>query len=170
MIFAVMIKMLYLLRHAQSADKQPSQPDKERELTSRGMKEAGNIGQAIKKLNINFDLVMSSTALRAKSTTLCVAESLGLEAKAITWNEEIYNASVKKLIEIVRGLNEKSSSVLLVGHNPSISYAAAYLVGTELGDLPPGGLATIRFTVSNWREIKSGAGELVSCIDPLVLD
>ena len=137
-----MIKMLYLLRHAQSADKQPSHPDKERELTLLGRKDAGKIGQAIKKLNINFDLVMSSTALRAKATTLLVTDPLGLDAAKINWNEKIYEPSVKKLLEIVLGFSEASNAVLLVGHNPSISYAAAYLLGTDMGDLPPGGLAT----------------------------
>ncbi len=170
MVFAVMIRMLYLLRHAQSADKQPSHPDKERELTLLGRKDAGKIGGFIKKQNINFDLVISSTALRAKSTTLSVTDALSLDAKRISWNEKIYEASGKKLLEIIHGLNEASSSVLVVGHNPSISYVAVYLVGSEMGDLPPGGLATIRILVANWREIKSGSCELVSCIDPLILD
>ena len=35
---------LYLMRHAQSADKQPGQADKERELTNEGMLQSLQIG------------------------------------------------------------------------------------------------------------------------------
>lgn len=165
-----MIKTLCLLRHAQSADKQPGQPDKERELTRAGTKDAGKIGRALKKLNINFDLVISSTASRAKLTTLPVAEALRVDIHSIQWKEDIYEASANELFELVAGLDDAINTVLLVGHNPSISATAAFFSRTKMGDLPPGGLVTIRFTVSNWWKIKEDHGEFMGLLDPSRLE
>ena len=165
-----MSKKLYLLRHAQSADKQHGQVDKERELTAQGRLDATKIGRAIKKLNINFDLVISSTASRAKSTTLLVAAAIQFDTKAIEWSEEIYETAVQNLIMIVGGIDNTLDSVLLVGHNPTISYCAAYLSGTDRGDLAPGCMAILHFSSTDWKEVKQNTGKFVSLMDPSLLD
>jgi phosphohistidine phosphatase len=161
-----MIKTLYLLRHSQSADKQPGQRDKERELTPRGRKQAIAVGHYIKNQNIHFDLVVSSVAVRAKSTAVLVSELVSYDTYNIRWNEDIYEASFDDLLEVVVQLESRLKSVLVVGHNPAISHLARYLTSAEIADLSPAGLATIQFSFSNWKEIAHRKGDLMNYVDP----
>jgi phosphohistidine phosphatase len=160
---------LYLMRHAQSADKQPGQADKERELTSEGMRQSLQIGAYLHSGKIFFDLFLSSTAIRAKATSEFVLEALKLPAENIQFEEEIYNASARTFLAQIVGIDAKYTSVMIVGHNPSITYVAEYLTKSEIGDMAPAGLAIIHFNHSNWNEIREGSGELVRYICPELL-
>jgi phosphohistidine phosphatase len=71
-----MPRYLYLLRHAESSEKLPGQPDKERELTSRGIREAILVGSYLYKENISFDTVLCSIAERAKATANLMSDAM----------------------------------------------------------------------------------------------
>ena len=117
-----MPKKLYLMRHAQSADKQPGQPDIARELTAHGMREALQIGAYLQSENFFCDLFLCSTAIRAKSTMEFVLEALKMSTEKIQINSEIYNASTRVLYEHIVNLDDQLNSVMIIGHNPSITY------------------------------------------------
>ena len=160
---------LYLMRHAQSADKQPSQADKERELTAEGMRQSLQIGAYLHTEKFFFDLFLSSTAIRAKATSEFVLEALKISSENIQFEEEIYNASARTLFAHVLNIDNKVTSAILVGHNPSITYLAEYLTKKEIGDMVPAGLAIIHFENKSWSEIQEGSGELVRYIYPELL-
>jgi phosphohistidine phosphatase len=160
---------LYLMRHAQSADKQPGQADKERELTTVGMRQSLQIGGYLHSQKFFFDLFLSSTANRAKATSEFVLEALKMSGENIQFDEEIYNASTRTLFSQIANIDNKFTSVILVGHNPSITYLAEYLTKNEIGDMTPAGLAMIQFGNSKWSEIQEGSGELVRYICPELL-
>ncbi|NJM26507.1 MAG: hypothetical protein HC859_14535, partial [Bacteroidia bacterium] len=92
-------KFLYLLRHSQSADKQPGQPDKERELTPAGIKEALLIGAFLNKENISVDVIFTSTASRARATAQLVTDIVKLDPEKMLADEELFNASVRTFFE-----------------------------------------------------------------------
>jgi len=161
-----MAKKLYLMRHAQSADKQPGQPDIERELTVHGMREALQIGAYLQSENFFCDLFLCSTAIRAKSTMEFVLEALKLPAEKILFNDEIYNASTRVLYEQIVNMDDHVNSVIIVGHNPSITYLTENLTRAEVGDMAPAGLAIIHFNIAKWRDIAEGCGELIRYICP----
>lgn len=157
------------MRHAQSADKQPGQPDKERELTSEGMLQSLQMGAYLQSEKFFSDLFLSSTAIRAKATSEFVLEALKLPAEIIHFEEEIYDASARTFLAQIVGIDAKYNSVMIVGHNPSITYVAEYLTKSEIGDMAPAGLAIIHFNHSKWSEIHEGSGELVRYICPELL-
>jgi phosphohistidine phosphatase len=64
-----MPRYLYLLRHAQSAEKQHGQTDRDRNLTHLGMKQALLVAQFLKEEKTLPEIIMSSVAERAKETT-----------------------------------------------------------------------------------------------------
>lgn len=161
-----MPRYLYLMRHAQSADKQPGQADKDRELTSQGMMEALQMGAYLKTQNFFCDLFLSSTAVRAKFTSEYVLEALKWPMEKIQVNEEIYDASARTLFEFVGKLENEANSVMLVGHNPSITYLAEYLTKAEIGDMSTAGLAMIEFDISHWSDATQGSGKLIRYICP----
>ena len=161
-----MSRFLYLMRHAQSADKHLNQADKERELTPTGLHDAILVGAYLYRQKINFDVVVSSTAIRAKHTAELVIDAAKLMPDKIQLEEELFTASVRTFLALVNELDDSLTHVMCVGHNPVISYLAEYLTKAEIGDMPPAGLAIIQFNVQHWKEISQGSGSLVNFLTP----
>jgi phosphohistidine phosphatase len=161
-----MSRFLYLMRHAQSADKHLSQSDKERELTPTGLNDAILIGAYLYHQKINFDLIVSSTAIRAKHTAELVVDASKMMPDKIQLEDELFTASVRTFLQLVNQLDDSFSHVMCIGHNPVISYLAEYLTKAEIGDMPPAGLAIIQFNSLHWKELSQGSGELVNFLTP----
>ena len=161
-----MSRFLYLMRHAQSADKQPGQPDKERELTQQGVQDAMLAGKYLQHQKIIPEIIISSTAIRAKHTAELVIDVCKLMTEKLLLEEELYNASVRTFLEFVNQLEDSYQAIMCVGHNPVISYLAEYLTKAEIGDMPPAGLAVIRFNALQWKEINQGSGTLDIFLTP----
>jgi phosphohistidine phosphatase len=151
--------LLYLMRHAQSADKQLGQSDKERELTATGMREAIQIGALLKDFKFFPDRILSSTAIRAKQTSELISE----RAEQIVYEEELYQASVRTFLAQIHLFDESIQKILCVGHNPTISYLAEYLTKAEIGDLPTAGVVIIQFNMP-WNMVGEGNGELIKTL------
>ncbi|MBL0744054.1 SixA phosphatase family protein [Chryseolinea lacunae] len=165
-----MTRHLYLLRHAESAEKQAGQSDKERSLTPRGMREAVVIGTYLYQQNINVDAVLTSVAERAQDTARYVANAMKIDLEKITITEEIYEASSRTFFQFLSALDDKFHTILIIGHNPVISYVAEYVTQSEIGDMATGGLATIKFNISSWKEVTQGNGSLENYVSPSMLD
>lgn len=164
-----MPRILHLLRHAQSAEKQQGQSDKDRDLTTVGMREAATIGHYIKKNNFNLDLVVSSAAKRAQSTSALIYGILNLPSEILV-SEELYDASVRNLLEFTSKLDDEFKRVLIVAHNPYLSYFAEYLTKAEIGSMSTAGLASIHFAIDNWAEVTEGGGTLENYTYPSLID
>ena len=73
------MKVLYLVRHAKSSRDDPSLPDRDRPLDERGKQDAQRLGRRLAKRNVKPDLLVSSPALRARTTAQLIAKELGFE-------------------------------------------------------------------------------------------
>jgi phosphohistidine phosphatase len=143
-----MSKSLFLLRHGHALEKTADQKDTDRELSPIGLQNASRMGMKLLDDEQKFDLILSSTAVRALTTASLVAEQVGYDPSRIHQNKEIYDASVRTLLQVVNRLKEEWNSVLIVGHNPSMSYLAEYMSDAEVGNLATCGLAHFSFTMS----------------------
>lgn len=164
-----MQKFLLLLRHAQSAEKQPGQFDKDRDLTPAGIKEAIQTGAYIERKKIVPDVIFTSKATRAVTTCRFVSDALKFDTGKIFEDEELYNASVRTFYEFIRNLDDMYNNVLCIGHNPVISYLAEYLTREEIGDMETAGLVIIRFNVNQWKDVNQGSGEFIEYVNPRLL-
>lgn len=164
-----MERFLYLMRHAQSADKQPGQTDKDRELTVQGLRDSIKIGAWLYNEKINPDAIISSTAVRAKSTAGLLLDTLKLMPEMLHLNDGFYDASVRTFLQEITQLEDTLNHVLCVGHNPTVSYLAEYLTKAEIGDLPPCGLVIIQFDILLWQKIGEGTGKFINVITPETL-
>jgi phosphohistidine phosphatase len=162
-----MSRILYLLRHAQSADKQPGSSDKSRDLTAKGVRDAVQIGNYLFQHKYFPEQIISSTAARAHQTAELVTDAMKFSS-SVTLEDELYTASVRSFFAIITGIDDHVQSVMCIGHNPTISYLAEYLTKAEIGDLPPAGLVIIRFS-TRWKEIMEGCGEFVGVTTPKTL-
>ena len=162
------MKRLTILRHAKSSWDDPALDDFNRPLNERGWKAARRMGRELDERGLKFDLVLSSTAARARETIDGVLEGYDLAAP-ITFEPRLYLATETALLEIVGALDEKVKAPLIVGHNPGLQLLIAGLTRVEL-KFPTAALAVINLPARRWAEVEPGSGEIVELILPKELD
>lgn len=109
---------LILWRHAEAEE---GSPDLERRLTAKGHKQAARIAAwLLQRLPAKF-VVLASPARRARET------AAALDVPARTLEALAPGASVRAILEAA-GWPERKSAVILVGHQPDLGRAAAFLV------------------------------------------
>lgn len=153
------MKNLTLLRHAKSERESPDGSDFARSLNDRGRTDSKRMGKEIRRLGLNYDLVLASPAQRVVETVEAVSEL------SPQYDRRIYDASTGQLLDIVRGADDEIDRLMLVGHNPGFERLAARLTG-EVDDMPTAALAEIALPIERWREVSEGSGRLVRFIKP----
>ncbi|MDX1628142.1 MAG: histidine phosphatase family protein [Fulvivirga sp.] len=156
-----MTKTLFLLRHARAEEKPPEKKDIERELDSIGLQNSTRMGINFQHKAYQFDIIVSSPAARAIKTASLIAEQIKYPTDKIHENPEVYEASVRTLLQVVNRLKDQWNTALLVGHNPAISYLTEYLTREEIGNITTCGVVIIEFEISSWSEVSEGTGDLV---------
>ena len=162
------MRNLYLLRHAKSSWKDETLADFDRPLSSRGKRACDTIGKFILSNEIEFDLVISSTAVRARDTIDLVRQRAKLRAE-IRYDERIYEATTERLMEVVSELDSDRKKVLLVGHNPGLEDMTHLLTG-EGNPFPTAAFAKINLKVSKWSESFEGKANLEWLVAPKELE
>jgi len=158
------MKTLYLLRHAKSSWKDETLVDVERPLNGRGRRASQTVGAFLKREKIIPDLVLSSSAIRARQTTDIVVEAAKLRTD-LRFDERIYEASAQKLLEVVRQIEKSKKAVLLVGHNPGLEEFLELLTGTS-ETMPTGTLSKVVLKLSSWAAVGDKAGALEWIVRP----
>src|SRR5215471_2277391 len=120
---------LCLLRHAKSSWKDPTLPDHDRPLNSRGRTEAPVMGKEIGKHGLDPDLVLCSTARRTRDTLALVLPELKTEPKVI-YEDGLYHGTPAEILGIMHEVGAGAGRVLLVGHNPELQEFALDLIGS----------------------------------------
>lgn len=154
------MKKLYIIRHAKSSWKDETLNDFERPLSKRGKSNAPMMGARLKKKGVMPDIIISSPAKRAKSTAEIIAKEIGYKKKVL-FDENIYESSVEELRKILTALDDKNSTVFLVGHNPELNMLVDYYV-KFYENIPTCGVVEIAFACDRWAEIEPKNAKLLS--------
>ncbi len=157
-----MVKKLYLVRHAEAANNTAS--DFQRPLTAEGERVARHLGKWIDQKEFDIDQIISSTALRATTTAELINESLS--KGSIKHDAELYEASVRTFLRCVNAISNESLNILMVAHNPAITYLAEYLTGSPIVNMEPGGMAIITFSDFEWEGVGEKTGTLDQYVSP----
>jgi len=144
------MRTLYLLRHAKSSWKDSSQADFERPLAHRGRKACEIVARLIQDRGLEFDLVLCSTAIRARETIDLVSKYAKLRTE-LRFDERIYEATVAQLVEVISEVDNDRKSVLLVGHNPGFE-DLVHLFSWADYRFPTASLAKIKLKISKWSD------------------
>ena len=157
---------LYLLRHAKSSWADASLADHDRPLQDKGRRRAGALARWLARRELACDLVLCSTALRARQTLEIVHDALGApETRPLA---ALYRADALALVAMLRQLGSDTPRVMVVGHDPVLQQAATWLAGTADGDsldqlgrkYPTCALAMLTFGASGWAALTPGMGHL----------
>lgn len=162
------MKHLLLLRHGKSDWDTGHDADHERALTRRGRKSAALMGTYLSRIGQEPDLVLTSSAVRARTT----AELAG---EAGHWTcprrvlPELYGASVADVLRCVSVQDNRLARLLVVGHEPTLSDLLSGLVGGGRVRVPTAALACVEVDVDRWCDVKLGLGELQWLVVPRAL-
>ncbi len=151
------MKKLMLVRHAKSDWDNILLSDFDRTLNPRGVQSAPEMAKRLLKKDIIPQYILSSPAVRAKTTAKIFAETLKLAEPA--YNQSIYEASYSTLRTIINGLPDAYNFVALFGHNPGLSQLLYNLTG-EVYDMPTCSVAIISFEFDSWEMVTKDTGTL----------
>ncbi|MDQ1528192.1 MAG: phosphohistidine phosphatase [Microbacteriaceae bacterium] len=133
-------RTLILLRHAKS-DRSGSEPDADRPLSGRGLRQAPQAGRWLADSIDSIDLAVVSPANRARHTWELASAELGT-SPPIWIEDRAYGASASELLGVVRDLPDDVGTVVLVGHNPGMEDLVSLLTGESV-PMPTSALAVI---------------------------
>ena len=164
------MKRIVLLRHAKSAWDDPTIRDRERPLSPRGRKAAKRVGRWAKKHGVRPQLVVCSSAVRARQTLERVLPGLGEPA---VWIEvTLYAASAETLLARIRALPEEVDEAMLVGHNPGLMDLTLLLAAPGRNrrraqeNVPTGALVELELETERWAEVAAGEARLTRFVVP----
>jgi len=130
-------RQLILMRHASAGPSGGSgggsgggpvgKGDRERPLTPLGLLEARRVGARLQAQGGVPDRVLCSVARRCRETWEEVSRAFDEEI-AVDFDERLYNASGRVLLEAIAEVDE-SDRLLVLAHNPGISLLARELGG-----------------------------------------
>ena len=175
------MKKLSILRHAKTEqwldiNGDLVHSDFDRALTQQGHDDAVLVVEALLMLEPTIDLVISSTAVRARQTTEHIMAGLhdGNDVSPpLQWTKAIYGAGADTLLTTLVQLPAKINHVLLVGHNPGVTYLITGLLANSSNatdiDMPTAALAHLSLDINDWSQIRWRCGQLQSMIKPKLL-
>ena len=165
------MKVLYLLRHAKSDWGDAEVPDRERPLAPRGVRATKDLARRLRNAHVAPIVVLCSTALRARQTLELLAPALGAQVE-VSYEDELYGATVAGVLERLRRVSAAVPSVMVVGHNPTIQDLTLELAGSgdDLASVrlkfPTAALAILEFDRKRWERLDRGGAELAGFLVP----
>jgi phosphohistidine phosphatase len=118
------MKTLFLIRHAKSSWTSLGLSDKERPLDLRGHNDAPRMAAHLKKMGIQPDLIVSSPAVRARTTADYFAKTFDIPSESIDIQQDVYEADERDILHVIHNLPDSVETVFLFGHNPTFTYVA----------------------------------------------
>ena len=169
------MKNLFLLRHCEAYHFEENKSDFEKQLNENGRKCARLLKNWFEKNNIVLDYILTSSANRTLTTANIIFSDY---ENKIYQKKELYLCDYKEIIKELKILDNNLNSVIIVGHEPSISESLKFLISYCRPDLeyvtkslyPTGGLSVINFNITNWNKKKKKTGILDAFITPQYLE
>ncbi len=125
-------RRLVVLRHAQAEPTAPS--DEARPLTARGRADATAAGAWLAAQGVRVGspagAALVSAAVRARETYDAVAAAAGWEG-GVTHDPGLYVAGPEAALDLVRATPDEVTTLVLVGHNPTMGFLAQLLEDGE---------------------------------------
>jgi phosphohistidine phosphatase len=144
-----MKKTLLLMRHAKSDWNDATLSDFERPLNPRGRRSAPLMAEWLTEHDLVPDLVLSSTACRARETAEIVTQTLQYRGP-MQWSERLYHAPPAILIESIEQVSSQHNCLLLVAHNPGLESLVSSL-GETFSAMPTAAIAWFEFESETWQ-------------------
>ena len=109
------MKTVYFVRHAKSSWANSNMSAHERPLNERGERDAPDMGQRLRRRELRPEMIIASSAVRAKTTAEIIAAEIEYPESEIIIDERLYEAEPDDILNILSDLQSPVSCVMLVG-------------------------------------------------------
>lgn len=163
------MKTIIFFRHAKSDWEAGFQRDHERPINKRGRRDARRMGRFLAGLDFLPDRIVSSTAVRARTTLEHAVEEGSWADISTELTDELYEATPATVLEVIRAQDDQFSRLLLVGHEPTWSTLAGRLIGSGNVRVTTATMVRVDVGVSRWADVDVDIGELRWLVPPKLL-
>ncbi len=122
------------------------------------------MGEVVRSLGLEPDLVISSTATRARATAELARITGGWSCRLVL-DDALYSASVDATLEVIAQHGGECSRVMVVGHQPTSSMLVRHLTGARIA-MRTATIADIEVSLPRWSSINEASGTLVTLLQP----
>ena len=138
-------------------------------MLEKGRKRTQRIVEYLRKARIRVDLIICSHAVRAQETARILANGLDYPKDDIRIDPMIYSTDGEGLFNEFYDLPEKASSVMLVGHNPTMTDFVNNFLDPRIENLPTSGVVSLSFHTDRWEEVSSAEHTLNFVLFPKII-
>lgn len=156
------MRTVLLMRHGKSSWDEQGVEDHDRPLTKRGKRQAKQMGQMLRTRDLLPDIVLSSTAKRARSTARRVIQASDYRGEVI-YSEHLYFQGLGPYLESLVSLPDEAQRALIIGHNPLLEELVLLLSG-EAVRLPTAAVACIDFPITSWAGLSVDVKGQLRCL------
>jgi len=150
------MKRLLIMRHAKSSWKNADLTDHERPLKKRGKDDAFRMGKLLRSKKIVPDMILCSTAMRARETAKYLAESMKYKNKII-FSDALYMAEPSDILAEISQHSKKQKTIMVIGHNPGSEALLQILTG-KVESLPTASIAYVTAKIDGWAGVEKSDG------------
>ncbi len=165
-----MTRTLVIIRHAKAERSNPG-GDFARELAPRGAADAQVLGRWLAEQDLLPDLVLSSSAARARQTTDRVLAGAGVPEAEVWGGRGLYDGGAGAVLAAVNEVPEETTTLWVVGHEPVVSVLTTALADLQSSDRRtvealdegfPTASAAVLTTEVGWETLQAGLADLVA--------
>jgi phosphohistidine phosphatase len=155
------------MRHAKSSWRDATVPDHDRPLNGRGRAAAADVGTHLRERGLAPDVVLCSTARRARETL----ERSGLATGDVELRDDLYGADDEALLAAIRSAPPATSSLAVIAHDPGIHDLAVALTSSDdrtgiLRERFPTGAVAVFDVDGRWSELAPASVRLTDLVRP----
>ena len=145
-----MNRTLVIARHTKSSWKEIGMLDFDRPLKKDRINDAENISTKLKSLGLTPDLILSSPAMRTKQTAEIFCRNLNYDFQNVQFDKRIYEASVEDVLKTIEQADAEVKTLLLIGHNPSLTDFVNCFLEATIENLPTTGVVWFDLETDDW--------------------
>ncbi|KJD32695.1 phosphohistidine phosphatase [Tamlana sedimentorum] len=149
------MKKLIIVRHAKSSWEH-NVSDHERPLNKRGFNDADLVSKYLINLKLKYDKLISSDAMRAKTTANIFIENLKITKSICFLDHNLYDFSGEKLIQVVRECPDSVNNLIIFGHNHAITSFVNLYGDVYVDNIPTCGVTILELNIEQWDNLKPG--------------
>jgi phosphohistidine phosphatase len=149
-----MLRSLTLIRHAESHINHLCE-DFDRDLTEKGYEQAKKAGLFLSDKRVHIDKALCSPATRAYKTYQTISNFITV--KELELSRHIYDGTKNFLYNLIISQDDEYKSLMLIGHNPTISELVLSFFLNDTDDLeilPTSALIILLYDeLESWRDL-----------------
>ena len=121
--------VLLVMRHAKT-EPFNAKGDFERELLDKGLKQAKRVAKGLRSMGLVPDQIDCSNAVRARQTCERMLKVFG-DGPKVDYTKALYESGMQSVFDALASCKDKRRTLLVLGHEPTVSMACQWLAGPQ---------------------------------------